>query len=344
MIDLKINLKKTLGALGTALLSLSLVLPLAANHSVSAATDESTADTQNVILTKYGFENDVNPEDRDTNVQWDGDGAKALEGVEFDVYDVTKEYWNDPASYKGEYQDSERIDSKLTTNENGQIEKELATTSLDAQGVSRSAVYLFHETNARAGYATSADTWLTLPAAAAADGNVYIYPKNVQKTTFSHYFVKKDSVTDKELPGAEFVIKNADGKYLALTDKDGEALAADQIKAGDIDVLSNNYRIDWKDSQADATILISDEAGKFGLNGFDSVADLTAVEVSAPAGYEKAADTDFTTGTDQERTTIEDQPSSILPHTGGAGIVAFVVIGAALITLGAVAYNKRLAA
>ena len=41
---------------------------------------------------------------------------------------------------------------------------------------------------------------------------------------------------------------------------------------------------------------------------------------------------------------IEDKASGLLPHTGGKGIVAFVVAGVALIALGGLAYSKRRAA
>ena len=116
----------------------------------------------------------------------------------------------------------------------------LSTHSTDTNGKYRAAVYLFQETNPRAGYNTSADFWLTLPATAAADGSVYVYPKNVQKTTYDRTFVTKDAETKEVLEGAGFNISNSDGKFLKLTDKDGKNVNIDE---GFIDVLGHNYRL-----------------------------------------------------------------------------------------------------
>ncbi|MCY9677467.1 SpaA isopeptide-forming pilin-related protein, partial [Lacticaseibacillus paracasei] len=206
----------------------------------------------------------------------------------------------------------------------------------DASGKTRAAVYLFHETNPRAGYNTSADFWLTLPAKAAADGNVYVYPKNVQKTTYERTFVKKDAETKEVLEGAGFKIRNSDGKFLKLTDKDGQNVS---IGEGFIDVLANNYRLTWV-AESDATVFTSDKSGKFGLNGFaDNTTTYTAVETKVPDGYEAAANTDFKA--DNSSSDILDAPSGILPHTGGTGTVIFAILGVALIAFGAVAYRKR---
>ncbi|WP_162260706.1 LPXTG cell wall anchor domain-containing protein [Lacticaseibacillus sharpeae] len=39
--------------------------------------------------------------------------------------------------------------------------------------------------------------------------------------------------------------------------------------------------------------------------------------------------------------TVTDTPEGILPHTGGAGIIAIVVAGLAIVTVGVIAYNRR---
>lgn len=332
----KTFLKKALAFASAALLALPLMLN---TNTVNAADGDpgtgATPTEQHVILTKFGFDKEEAATDRATDKTWDGDGAKTLAGVEFKIYDVTADYWAAPKDYKGTFEENELVDTQVTGTD-GTFGKDLPTTSKDTDGKSRAAVYLFHETNPRAGYNTSADFWLTLPAAADSDGNVHVYPKNVQATTHNRTFIKKDAATGEVLPGAKFVIKQGD-KFVKLTDKDGA-----DVNAGDgfIDVLSNSYRITLVDTEAAATTFTSDKDGKFGLNGFaDDQTSYTAVETDAPNGYEKAADTDFKA--DNSTSDINDKPTGILPHTGGAGILLFVALGAVLIVLGGVAYAKR---
>lgn len=324
--------KKVLTLTSTILMTLLMVLGFNGTR-VQADTNDTT--TQNVVLTKYGFEKDVTAIDRATDQIWTGDGAKPLQGVDFTIYNVTANYWASPKDYKGSF-DSASVAATGTTNDEGQLTQALPTQSTDASGKTRAAVYLFHETNPRAGYYTSADFWLTLPAKAAADGNVYVYPKNVQKTTYERTFVKKDAETKEVLEGAGFKISNSDGKFLKLTDKDGQSVS---IGEGFIDVLANNYRLTWV-AESDATVFTSDKSGKFGLNGFaDNTTTYTAVETNVPDGYDAAANTDFKA--DNSSSDILDAPSGILPHTGGTGTVIFAILGVALIAFGAVAYRKR---
>ena len=324
--------KKVLTLTSTILMTLLMGLGFNGTR-VQADTNDTT--TQNVVLTKYGFEKDVTAMDRATNQIWNGDGAKPLQGVDFTIYNVTANYWTSPKDYQGSF-DSAPVAAKGTTNENGQLTQALPTQSTDANGKTRAAVYLFHETNPRAGYNTSANFWLTLPAEAADDGNVYVYPKNVQKTTYDHTFVTKDAETKEALEGAGFNISNSDGQFLKLTDKDGQNV---RIGEGFIDVLANNYRWKWV-AKNDATVFTSDKSGKFGLNGFDdNTTTYTAVETKVPDGYVAAANTDFKA--DNLSSDILNAPSGILPHTGGTGTVIFAILGVALIAFGAVAYRKR---
>jgi len=302
---------------------------------VQADTDTNDTTTQNVVLTKYGFVNDVAASDRATDQIWTDDGAKPLQGVDFTIYDVTGNYWTSPKDYKGSFDDAKSV-ATGTTGDKGQITKALPTQSKDKSGKTRAAVYLFHETNPRAGYNTSADFWLTLPAKEAADGNVYVYPKNVQQTTYKHTFVTKDAETKEVLEGAGFKISNSDGKFLKLTDKDGQNVS---IGEGSIDVLANNYRLTWV-AESDATVFTSDNKGEFGLNGFaDNTTTYSAVETKVLDGYQAADKTEF--NADNSSSDILIAPLGILPHTGGTGIVIFAILGVALIAFGAVAYRKR---
>lgn len=326
--------KKVLTLTSTILMTLLMVLGFNGTR-VQADTNDTT--TQNVVLTKYGFEKDVTAIERATDQTWTGDGAKPLQGVDFTIYNVTANYWTSPKDYQGSFIfNSTPVAATGTTNDEGQLTLALPTKSKDANGKTRAAVYLFHETNPRAGYNTSADFWLTLPAKAAADGNVYVYPKNVQKTTYERTFVTKDAETKEVLEGAGFNISNSDGKFLKLTDKDGKNVS---INEGFIDVLDNNYRLTWV-AKSDATVFTSDKDGKFGLNGFDdNTTTYTAVETKVPDGYVGAANTDFKA--DNSSSDILNAPKGVLPHTGGTGTVIFAILGVALIAFGAVAYRKR---
>lgn len=324
--------KKVLTLTSTILMTLLMVLGFNGTR-VQADTNDTTK--QNVVLTKYGFDKDVTAIDRATDQNWNGDGAELLQGVDFTIYDVTANYWASPKDYHGLF-DINNIAAKGTTDDKGQLTQALPTQSKDTSGKPRAAVYLFHETNPRAGYNTSADFWLTLPATAAADGKVYVYPKNVQKTTYGRTFVTRDDKTKEVLEGAGFKISNSDGKFLKLTDKDGKDVS---ISEGFIDVLANNYRLTWV-AESDATVFTSDKSGKFGLNGFaDNTTTYRAVETKVLDGYNAAANTDFKT--DNSSSDILIAPLGILPHTGGTGIVIFVILGVALIAFGAVAYRKR---
>lgn len=331
--------KKVLTLTSTILMTLLMVLGFNGTR-VQADTNDTT--TQKVVLTKYGFKKGVTANHSATDQRWDVNGAEPLQGVDFTIYNVTANYWKSPKDYKGS-SDSAPVAAKGTTNDKGQLTQELPTQSKDASGKPRAAVYLFKETNPRAGYETTAemtaDFWLTLPAKAADDGNVYVYPKNVQKTTYEHTFVTKDAKTKEVLAGAGFKISNSDSKFLKLTNKDGENV---NINEGFIDVLANNYRLTWV-AESDATVFTSDKDGKFGLNGFDIINNntttYTAVETQVPDGYVAAANTDFKA--DNSSSEIPNEPKGILPHTGGTGTVIFAILGVALIAFGAVAYRKR---
>lgn len=332
----KTSAKKVLTLTSTILMTLLMVLGF---NGTRVQADTNDTKTQTVVLTKYGFEKGVTATKRATDQRWNGDGAKPLQGVDFTIYDVTANYWESPKDYRGSVESATRV-ATVTTNDAGQLTQELKTQSKDANGKYRAAVYLFKETNPRAGYETpaetSADFWLTLPAEAAADGNVYVYPKNVQMTTYEHTFYTKDAKTKEVLEGAGFNISNGDGKFLKLTDKDFKNVNIDE---GFIDVLANNYRLTWVD-KSDATVFKSNKEGKFGLNGFDNkTTNYTAVETQVPDGYQTADKTDFTANNSSSDILIE--PLGILPHTGGTGIVIFVILGVALIAFGAVAYRKR---
>ncbi|WP_461225561.1 pilin N-terminal domain-containing protein [Lacticaseibacillus suihuaensis] len=325
-------------ALGALALALPLAAALTAHQPVQAADDETTPTTQHVILTKFGFAKEQAPVEHSTTQtpdQAQGDWAKdatPLAGVKFSVYDVTGQYWAAPDNFTPKRNDSDLVTkTPLKTDDQGQLSLDLNVHSGD-----HAAVYLFHEEAGRTGYADSKtpDFWLSLPAEKAADGNVYVYPKNEKITTHFHKFIKKDGQTNQVLKGAEFSIQDAAGKQLLVTDEDGEAQTE---LTGYIDAEAQNYKLSWV---AKGTTFVTDAAGEFGVGGLeDTTTTFKAVETKAPAGYDTAEDTDFTF--DDQSTDILDQPTGLLPHTGGAGIIGLLAIGAVLIVLTVVGIRKR---
>ncbi|WP_407894784.1 pilin N-terminal domain-containing protein [Lacticaseibacillus sp. N501-2] len=341
-------MKRILTGIAALALALPIAFGLGQQHQTHAADD-----TQTVILTKYGFatppvdaerQTDQTPTDAQTD--WAKE-AQALSGVQFQVFDVTQTYWAHPSDKVPSVVGLSPIaadngDTTWTTDDQGQITFTLPTKvtyQAGGQEVTHNAVYVFHELHSRTGYdAASKDFMLSLPAKADQDGKVYVYPKNKKHDTYKRYFHKIDGDTNKDLAGAQFQIQNAEGQYLQLTNVDGSVYAP---KAGYIDTESLNLHFSWVKEQTSATKFVSDATGEFGLNGFaDKTTKYTAVETKAPAGYEPA-NTEFTATETTDAIEIKDTPKHLLPHTGGAGILAIVAVGIALIALAAVGIFKR---
>ncbi|MGI6535207.1 MAG: isopeptide-forming domain-containing fimbrial protein [Eggerthellaceae bacterium] len=114
---------------------------------------------------------------------------------------------------------------------------------------------------------------------------------------------------------AQFVLKNADGKYYQ----------------------NSNNVVTWVDSADNATKLTYTQAGS---QDFTGLADgtYTLVESKTPAGYKTAADTTITidqgtyTQTNLEQAAeITNETGSALPTTGGMGTTLLYIVGAALV-------------
>lgn len=125
---------------------------------------------------------------------------------------------------------------------------------------------------------------------------------------------------------AQFVLKNADGKYYAISGK----------------------TVSWVDSLGSATKLTYKKAGS---QYFTGLADgtYTLVESKTPAGYKTAANKTVTiekgtyTAANLEQTAeITNETGSALPSTGGMGTTVLYTVGAALvITAGALLIARK---
>lgn len=272
------------------------------------------------------------------------DDSKAT--TENNFFDISKEKIPDGAIATGKTENGGEVDFKLDNyNDAGQYK-----------------VYLFRENSAPAGYALSADFVLSLPAKGT-DANkssltdAWVYPKDQVTGTYQLKFTKVDANNNQTpLQGAEFYIKNGN-KYAIVTGYEGG-------------FADKPLTVEWKESKdedgnpivpAGATVFTSNAEGLFGFTattqttkngstyGLDPDTDYTIEEKTAPKGYNTDAKIDGKdaagvgvnpTDTDTN-TVVEDTPKGILPHTGGAGIIAIVAAGLAITVIGVAAYSKR---
>ena len=143
-------------------------------------------------------------------------------------------------------------------------------------------------------------------------------------------FYKVDGRTNSPLPGAQFLVKNAQGQYAVL---EGSSL--------------NCTFKEWASAPAQATrITTTDSTAIITIRGF-KVGTYTLVEAQAPDGYVKADDTNIKieaiydkdskiTSLTTASATIINNPGSQLPATGGMGTTLFYAAGAALVLCAAV--------
>jgi len=142
-------------------------------------------------------------------------------------------------------------------------------------------------------------------------------PESKTETYNAKFTVTKKDGYNKPLAGAGFVIKNAEGKYYKIDD---------------------NNVVTWVDSIDDATEHFSDENGN--VQAFTGLANgtYTLVEKTVPAGYNKAADFDFTVAEHdytpanlEKATTVVNNAGTELPSTGGMGTTMLYVVGGLLV-------------
>jgi fimbrial isopeptide formation D2 family protein/LPXTG-motif cell wall-anchored protein len=140
------------------------------------------------------------------------------------------------------------------------------------------------------------------------------------------FTVTKKDGDGQPLAGAGFVIKNAESKYYKL----------------------ENNVVSWVDTEEEATEYTSDDAGA--VTAFTGLANgtYTLVEKTVPAGYNKAADLEFTIAEHDYDTTNLEQTADVtnnsgaeLPSTGGIGTTIFYVAGSILALAAAILLVTR---
>lgn len=154
--------------------------------------------------------------------------------------------------------------------------------------------------------------------------------------TGGYRFIKTDVSTNKPLAKAEFVVRDADAptaKYLKIDDTTKE--------------------ISWVDTY--------EKAKKF-TTGTDGIVDIKGLtygtyyleETQAPTDYVKLSaripftvafnsykNTTTITPTEVKEHNVANTPKGFLPSTGGAGIILFVALGAAMVGLAGVYFTSR---
>ncbi|HFU4233028.1 TPA: SpaH/EbpB family LPXTG-anchored major pilin [Streptococcus suis] len=150
--------------------------------------------------------------------------------------------------------------------------------------------------------------------------------------TGGYKFVKVDVNNNaKPLAGAEFVVRKstaADAEYFVATADGGV----------------------WTTKKSEATVYTSGEKGIVDVKGLE-YGKYQLQETKAPEGYAlptgAAAYTEFVVEEDSYKTTsakplnIVNTPKGFLPSTGGAGIILFVALGAAMVGLAGVYFTSR---
>lgn len=149
--------------------------------------------------------------------------------------------------------------------------------------------------------------------------------------TGGYRFIKTDVSTNKPLANAEFVVRD-----------DADATTAKYLKIDDA-----TKEISWVETYEEAT--------KF-TTGADGIVDIKGLtygtyyleETQAPTDYVKLTERiDFTVEFDSYKTTtttphnVANTPKGFLPSTGGAGIILFVALGAAMVGLAGVYFTSR---
>lgn len=147
--------------------------------------------------------------------------------------------------------------------------------------------------------------------------------------TGGYKFTKKDAQTGNVLEGAKFVVTNKDKKFATFT-----------TNANDDYVFTK-----WVDKKDDATKVVSDSKGSIRVIGLLN-GDYVLNETDTPsANYVLLKDGTITFTVEHgsygaSHSDVTNTRKGLLPSTGGAGIYAFIIIGAAMM-IGAYIWFKK---
>ncbi|MGU8048156.1 pilin N-terminal domain-containing protein [Streptococcus suis] len=164
-----------------------------------------------------------------------------------------------------------------------------------------------------------------------------LVPDKPKVITYGKRFVKTNDAlfnNSEKLENAEFVVKNAEGKYLVLN------------------TTSQDTETAWVEAaqKATATVFRSGVDGKFAVKGLKQ-GEYQLEEIKAPQGYALPSTTvPFTVGPNSWGTTDELTETNfqqvknkkiIIPQTGGIGTVVFTVVGLSTMVFAFIAMKKR---
>ncbi|HEM6031544.1 TPA: isopeptide-forming domain-containing fimbrial protein [Streptococcus suis] len=164
-----------------------------------------------------------------------------------------------------------------------------------------------------------------------------LVPDKPKVITYGKRFVTTNDAlfnNSEKLENAEFVVKNAEGKYLVLN------------------TTSQDTETAWVEAaqKATATVFRSGVDGKFAVKGLKQ-GEYQLEEIKAPQGYALPSTTvPFTVGPNSWGTTDELTETNfqqvknkkiIIPQTGGIGTLIFTVVGLSTMVFAFIAMKKR---